>query len=216
MRYIKDLQEGVTVALEEICAERVEKYRKMLLPNEIADIDAAGSIKRREEMTVTRGMIKEIFGEHAMIRHNPDGSQYIADYKGYISISHTKGFACVAYSDSPVGVDAQQWSNALISTKEKYLNEAEIEAFGENKLQLLRAWCAKEATYKILRIKNLSLKAIDTTHFPEIVVTPTTDTLEPLYDTPIKIDCAVVLDKIRLNGAEIFVKPELCIVLIVK
>jgi len=80
------------------------------------------------------------------IGHDADGAPIVEG--AYVSVSHSMGLAVVAIDRSrPVGIDAEDWRDALWRVRQKFLSEAEINAFADEE-SLLRAWTAKEAVYK--------------------------------------------------------------------
>lgn len=120
--------------------------------------------KRKKEVAVTLFIIKQLFGNDTVLKHNENGKPFLKNSSIHISISHSGNLLCIAYSDKyEVGIDIQFWSNALYRTVDKYLSTNEQQQLDiNNKTVLLKSWTAKEAAYKIFNIKNLSLKDIDT------------------------------------------------------
>lgn len=126
-------------------------------------VNAASSVKRRNEVTITRGLLKQLFGRHTRLLHDDTGAPHLEGQSTNISISHSGDTVCIAYSDYyRLGIDIQHHSPALRRTAPKYLSGRELtllDTYTDN--DLLRLWTAKEAVYKLLGIKNLSLRDID-------------------------------------------------------
>ena len=52
---------------------------------------------RRAEWLAVRLLVKELFGSECEVAYHPTGRPYLKHGTAHISISHTKGFAAVAY-----------------------------------------------------------------------------------------------------------------------
>ena len=170
----------VHVLLFEIDDNAFEESLRLLNDSDINYINSIKSDKRKKEVAVTLLNIKKVFGKEALLLHNENGKPFLKNISTHISISHSENLLCIAYSDKfDVGIDIQFWKNALIRTTEKFLSNEEQKmldvalpsirlSFSQKMLDvkdkntLLKSWTTKEAAYKILNIKNLSLKDINT------------------------------------------------------
>ena len=154
----------VHVLLFEIDDNAFEESLRLLNDSDINYINSIMSEKRKKEVAVTLLNIKKVFGKEALLLHNENGKPFLKNISTHISISHSENLLCIAYSDKfDVGIDIQFWNNALIRTTEKFLSNEEQKMLDvKDKNTLLKSWTTKEAAYKILNIKNLSLKDINT------------------------------------------------------
>lgn len=113
-------------------------------PIEPSQANERGTRRRRETEAV--GRIARAIG--IAISHDHDGAP-VTD-GAFISVSHSAGLAVVALDAArAVGIDAEDWRDALWRVRPKFLSEAEAERFADAD-SLLRAWTAKEAVYKAL------------------------------------------------------------------
>ena len=154
----------ITVVAEEISENTFAEAMQILSCAEKDIILDVKSTKRRLEIAATRLLLKNTFGNDALLLHTEHGAPFIENYSGNISISHSKDKVYIAFSPlHKVGVDIQYWSKSLVRVTSKYLSDREAEAINVSDRQaLLKAWTVKEAVYKLLGIKDLSLKSIDT------------------------------------------------------
>lgn len=84
---------------------------------------------------------------------------YLVGNCGHISISHTEFYCAAIYHPSkPVGVDIQMISPKLHLVAKKFLNPDELKLLQNDIQKLCLAWCAKEAVYKHVGIKGVSLR----------------------------------------------------------
>ncbi len=84
---------------------------------------------------------------------------YLVGQNAHISISHSSKY-CVAIfnKNQSVGIDIQAKEEKLTQVASKFLSTQEISFFNFDLNMLCRAWCAKEATYKMIGKKGVSLK----------------------------------------------------------
>ena len=124
-----------------------EKYDSQLLgmKNEV----------RRAEWLAVRLLVKELFGPEAEVAYHPTGRPYLKNSTTHISISHTKGFAAVAYHhEAPVGVDIEYLSSRVERIALRFTTRDEasyIDRHDESVRQMyhLINWSAKETLYKL-------------------------------------------------------------------
>lgn len=101
-------------------------------------------------------------GEHGgsfRIIHDADGAPSIAGSPLNISISHSPHFAALAVDPNMrIGVDIEEPRIAQLGRViSKFLTDAEMPLWGN---QLLRAWTAKEATFKAAGVADLTIGRI--------------------------------------------------------
>lgn len=124
-----------------------EKYDSQLLgmKNEV----------RRAEWLAVRLLVKELFGPEAEVAYHPTGRPYLKNSTTHISISHTKGFAAVAYHhEVPVGMDIEYLSSRVERIALRFTTRDEasyIDRHDESVRQMyhLINWSAKETLYKL-------------------------------------------------------------------
>jgi len=108
---------------------------------------------RRKERLAVRVLLKRMLGKCHEIAYYSSGKPYLVDGYGYISISHTKGFATVIFSkDREVGIDIECYSERVCKIKSRFIN-LEEEKFidtGQEAKHLMICWCAKETLYKLI------------------------------------------------------------------
>ena len=75
-----------------------------------------------------------------------------------ISISHSENIATILISENKgIGIDVERINNKVHSIKSKFLNQKEINYLSgyEESRNLTKAWTAKEAIYKALRMPGI-------------------------------------------------------------
>ena len=86
-----------------------------------------------------------------------EGIPLLSDNRN-ISISHSENIATILISENKgIGIDVEKINNKLHSIKSKFLNQKEINYLSgyEESRNLTRAWTAKEAIYKALRMPGI-------------------------------------------------------------
>lgn len=126
----------------------------LLVPSEQACYarETFASEKRRAEWLAVRAIVAQQFGDKARVVYDVAGKPSIEDVTGYISVSHTKGYAVVAFSrECEVGVDVELVSRDVLPVAGRFMPAESLDVFPSverNKVALLN-WCAKEALFKI-------------------------------------------------------------------
>ena len=117
---------------------------------------------RRAEWLAVRLLVKELFGPECEVAYHPTGRPYLKGSNIHISISHTKGFAAVAYHhDAPIGMDIEYISSRVERISSRFTTEGEasyIDVHDEHARQMyhLINWSAKEALYKLFDSPSLA------------------------------------------------------------
>lgn len=110
--YIWHLTEKVTELLE-------------LLPDKglfyIKQLDQFSSIKRQKEWLSIRVILHLVLGKDARISYTSFGKPFINIDNVHISISHTKSYAAIAFSTTPIGIDIEKWTDRAFCLNQSFL-----------------------------------------------------------------------------------------------
>lgn len=112
-----------------------------------------GSEARRAEWLAVRLLLREVAGADARIEYADSGKPRLAGASGYISISHTRGYAAVAFSrNESVGLDVELQSRNAAVACSYVMKENEMAAVPVEwrAAYLLLRWTACEAVYKLV------------------------------------------------------------------
>ena len=114
-------------------------------------LEGMKSAQRRREFVFVRYLFFLAFGRVRDIAYGPDGRPFLADGPEHISISHSGGYAAIAWcADAEVGLDVEVLGGKVMRVRERFLGAqelAELRRAGARKHHLY--WSAKEAIYKI-------------------------------------------------------------------
>ena len=117
---------------------------------------------RRAEWLAVRLLVKELFGFQCEVAYHPTGRPYLKGSDVHISISHTKGYAAVAYHhDAPIGMDIEYISSRVERIASRFTTQEEaayIDGHDEPVRQMchLINWSAKETLYKLFDSPSLA------------------------------------------------------------
>lgn len=154
---MKELTVGDTLVALEPIVQSVDDVADLLTDADLAELSTIANSRRQLERATVLSIVRRVFGIKVSIDHDPDGSPVIKGREGFISISHSRQHAVVAFNPScRIGVDTETWRDQLTRVTDKFLSAAEREVYADNDL-LLRAWTIKEAVYKAAGIAGLSL-----------------------------------------------------------
>lgn len=126
----------------------------LLVPGEQACYarETFASEVRRAEWLAVRAIVAQQFGDKARVVYDVAGKPSIEGIPGYISVSHTKGYAVVAFSrECEVGVDVELMSRDVLPVAARFMPAESLDVFPSverNRVALVN-WCAKEALFKI-------------------------------------------------------------------
>lgn len=147
--------EGGGIAIWHITETSDELYALLGMPCYDAQLLAKKNESRRAEWLAVRLLVKELFGSECEVAYHPTGRPYLKHGTAHISISHTKGFAAVAYHhDAPIGMDIEYLSSRVERIASRFTTQAEasyIDVLEEPVRQMchLINWSAKETLYKL-------------------------------------------------------------------
>lgn len=140
---------------------------KIILRQEIQDIQVAvGELEglaptRASQSASAKQLLTQIYGSACEVLYNEYGKPYIRDFSGSCSISHSGNKIAVALSkQDSIGIDIQNHSPKIVQVLSKFISPLEQMYLDNDYLakQALIIWTIKEATYKYVGIKGLSLK----------------------------------------------------------
>ena len=108
--------------------------------------------KRCAEWLAVRALVaRQLPG--ARIVYDDAGKPSLEGAGGYLSISHTDGYAVIVFSqECEVGVDVELVSRNVLSASRRFMPQGALDALppAERNRAALVDWCAKEALYKIV------------------------------------------------------------------
>ena len=167
MNVIEYMQFTTKISLLKIKNNLSQKY---LTEKEIEIFKTIKNEKRKEEFLATRNLRTYLFGKKT-IQHNEFGAPYMEQSNIHISISHTKEYVGIAWSEKhPVGIDIENINRDTSSIQHKFISPAEqqIISLDNQDNSALIIWCIKESLYKLHRskgvdfLKDLSCEKINT------------------------------------------------------
>lgn len=121
------------------------------------EIPAFGSEKRTREWIAARLLFSQLCPD-LQLRTKPNGAPEVITNKNiFLSISHSGDYACIATSQSRLGIDIERTSYKAFNLRTKYLGISDSAAIS-NPTMATVAWSAKEAAYKFAEVQHLSLK----------------------------------------------------------
>lgn len=135
--------------------------------------------------------------------HKPDGAPWLPENPHVnISITHSRTHAAVAVAPAghpAFGIDIEQPRTRLLDVAARFLSLAENADIGTDIHKLLRAWTAKEAVFKALRLPGVDFARdieLDTVNFVTAVYKPTTALFRLEYTAvePDQLLCTAIMD----------------------
>lgn len=119
---------------------------------EICRIEDMGLGKAENQRIAVARLLEGMPGAPCRLAHNPDGAPFLLDSRLEISISHSRHFAAVAWSEHHrPGIDVEEpRPEQLGRVARRYLTPAEFEHYSSESAALLKAWTLKEAAFKAL------------------------------------------------------------------
>jgi len=111
------------------------------------------SEKRKLEFLGIRVALKSLLGKDIKIEYDSEGKPYLADRSYQISISHSNQWiAVMAHPKRKAGIDIECPTDKIQKLYRRFLSITEQKELSEGNdiRQLLLAWSAKEAMFKII------------------------------------------------------------------
>ena len=134
----------------------------------ISNLDLSINCKKRLNSIKSPSYRKQFLSVRTLIKYNDiDLNDLFYDSNGApflknnlnISISHTNNYSAIALSKNPVGIDIQDYREKILSIRDKFINEFEIELIDTHSVNdLTILWSIKESIYKIYKKKGLNFK----------------------------------------------------------
>ena len=153
--YLHHTFEGGGLAIWHI-TESAEELRALLATNKYdAQLAEKRCEARRAEWLAVRLLLSQVLGEDKMIAYHPSGRPYLTDGSWHISVSHTQGYAAIAYHrNRRVGVDIEYISSRVERIASRFTRSEEEEFIKihdehERMMYHLINWSAKETLYKL-------------------------------------------------------------------
>lgn len=147
--------EGGGVAIWHITETSDELYLQLATSKYDAQLADKTNESRRAEWLAVRLLVNELFGPDSEIAYHPTGRPYLKGSDLHISISHTRGYAAVAYHRTrSIGMDIEHISSRVERIAPRFTTAEEasyIDAHDADKRTMchLINWSAKEALYKL-------------------------------------------------------------------
>ena len=153
--YVHHTFEGGGIAIWHITETSDELYALLGTQRYDAQLLEKKNESRRAEWLAVRLLVKELFGVECEVAYHPTGRPYLKNGTVHISISHTKGFAAVAYHhEAPIGMDIEYISSRVERIASRFTTQVEasyIDVHDEDVCQMFHLinWSAKETLYKL-------------------------------------------------------------------
>lgn len=132
------------------------QLRSSVTDEEWAESERFGSEQRRSEWLTWHAVVHRVLGREAKVRYNEVGAPYVEGSKIHFSVSHSKSLLAVLFSEHRCGVDVERLDRRFDRILSKYLTPEE-QRLGCDARFMAAAWSAKEALYKYVGEKGLSL-----------------------------------------------------------
>lgn len=132
------------------------QLRSWVTDEEWAESERFGSEQRRAEWLTWHAVVHRVLGRDAKVCYNEVGAPYVEGSKIHFSVSHSKSLLAVLFSEHRCGVDMERLDRHFDRISSKYLTSDE-QSLGSDAHFMAAAWSAKEALYKYVGEKGLSL-----------------------------------------------------------
>lgn len=119
-------------------------------------INSASSPRRKREIAMSHILINQHISKEDQLCHHSNGAPFIKGNDCFISISHSATEIALAINHThPIGIDIENWRDQLLRVRNRFLSHEEMRIYTSHQ-QLLQAWTAKEALYKIANTPGIS------------------------------------------------------------
>lgn len=156
IKFQKKISPDISIAIWQI--EEIEDFfwnLLHLLDKDAKKIKNISLEKVRLQKLACRAALAQLVGCNEIeITYSENGQPQLKEH--YISFSHTKNTVAVALANIPVGIDIEKLTPRILPLYPRFMNNDEIKDCDTHNLQeLYYYWCAKEAMFKWMAIKNL-------------------------------------------------------------
>lgn len=124
-------------------------------PAELADADAFGSERRKEEFLTWRAIVRRELGADVSISYNAVGAP-VVDWDVHISVAHCRGRVAVCFSEQPCAVDIEPEDRDFGAAAARCMTGDELALSADPRLAAA-LWCSKETLYKYAGEQGLDL-----------------------------------------------------------
>ena len=142
----------ISVSIWEI-TESADELLSLSKSNYAGEAAMLHGSRRKAEWLAVRLLLERMCGAEARIVYDAAGKPLLCGAQGYISISHTRGFALLAHSlRVPVGVDVELVGRNVVTVARRFVNEESRLSLpcGDINAGMLAYWCACEAIFKVV------------------------------------------------------------------
>lgn len=153
--YLHHTFDGGGIAIWHITESSSELYEQLDTHRYDARLATLTHEGRRAEWLAVRLLVSQVLGSDKEIAYHATGRPYLTDGSYHISITHTRGYAAIAYHRSArIGVDIEYISSRVERIAHRFTHASEAAyldaapAAQRTMLQLIN-WSAKETLYKI-------------------------------------------------------------------
>ena len=147
------LDEATILVWELTESIEVLKSQLQLTESDRFEFDKIVSKKRKLEFLGIRIALKTVIGKEILIEYDEGGKPHLSDKSFQISVSHSnKWIAVIVHPSKKVGIDIECPTDKIQKLYKRFLSPVEQKELSEGNdiPQLLIAWSAKEALYKII------------------------------------------------------------------
>ncbi|MBI1306456.1 MAG: 4'-phosphopantetheinyl transferase superfamily protein [Bacteroidetes bacterium] len=138
--------------------------------NRSAQISDITHPERNRQWLACRKALESLVGDSILTLFKDEAGKPHLESNGYISLSHTAGYAVAIHGPNPVGIDVEEISNRVERIAKRFVSDIEeswIRPENRNE-DLFQIWCAKEAIFKLYGRKSVDFKNhIKVTSIPE-------------------------------------------------
>ena len=153
--YLHHTFEGGGIAIWHITESASELYTLLDTPAYDARLSTITHDSRRAEWLAVRLLVSRVLGRDKVVAYHPTGRPYLTDASYQISISHTRGYAAIAYHRTArVGLDIEYRSSRVERVAHRFTHPSEASYLDaaphdQRLMQQLVNWSAKETLYKL-------------------------------------------------------------------
>lgn len=153
--YVHHTFEGGGIAIWHITESSDALYALLGTSRYDAPLAVISHEARRTEWLAVRVLVATVLGEDKEIAYHSSGRPYLIDGSYSISISHTKGYAAIAYHRTcSIGLDVERIASRVERIAHRFTHPDEavyidVCSAEERLMRLLVSWSAKETLYKL-------------------------------------------------------------------